>query len=51
MMTHEQIFSEDSNDNYFGFESILLVLCVLYTCLSPGEFIGPNLNDELLHST
>ena len=43
MITHEQIqqmFSEESDDVDY-FESILLILCVLYMGSTPQVFIGP----------
>ena len=44
MMTHKQIqqmFSEESDDEFWGFESILLILCILYERSTPAGFIGP----------
>jgi len=44
MMTHEQkqqTFSEDSDDEFWGFKSILLILVHLYAGSTPGWFIGP----------
>ena len=42
MMTREQMFSEESDcDGFWCFESILLILSVLYIGSTPQVFIGP----------
>ena len=41
MMTHEQMFSEESDDDeFFGFESILLILVRLICGFDSREYIG-----------